>query len=119
MTTNHLARPLPLPPSAIPDGCPAWDSPRARHWTEALPPRWTPPRTRARYVWLVTLTAALAAGALSAYADWRPRLAALTAAHAMWLRPTAPAEDRHRGRPLWPLAVLLGVAWAAALALLP
>ncbi|MFJ4522356.1 hypothetical protein ACIP4Y_15635 [Streptomyces sp. NPDC088810] len=42
---------------------------------------------------------------------------------ALWrtpaLRPSVPAEDGQRGRPLWPLALVLELVWTAALVFLP
>ncbi|SPF02279.1 hypothetical protein [Streptomyces sp. MA5143a] len=42
---------------------------------------------------------------------------------AMWqdpaLRPTAPSDEPARGRALWPLGVVLGLVWVAALVLVP
>lgn len=59
--TENLREPLPLPPSAIPDGCLPWDGEQARRWIAALPPRWVP----VRWGWPVVVAVVVAAGALA------------------------------------------------------
>ena len=91
MSTNlRQPLPLPLPSSAIPDGCLPWDAEQTRRWTEALPPWWVPLRLRARYVQLLLLVAAAVALSL-ALTDLPPYLPALVALHLVWvlLRPEA------------------------------
>lgn len=77
-------QPLPLPASALPDGCPSWDGERARRWTEALPPRWVPRPSRGEHIALALPAAALVTGALTWPGDWRPWLAALLGLHLLW-----------------------------------
>ncbi|NUS25378.1 MAG: hypothetical protein HOV92_14325 [Streptomyces sp.] len=99
MSTNPQ-RPLPLPASAIPDGCAPWSGEQARHWTRALTPRWAPSRPRTEAVMAVVLLGLGAALMLVAVTDGGvpPVLAAFAALQPVWLvaRPevvrfTAPA----------------------------
>ncbi|WP_329335419.1 hypothetical protein OG866_16345 [Streptomyces sp. NBC_00663] len=99
MSTNPR-RPLPLPASAIPEGCAPWSGEQARHWTRALPPRRVPLRPRTEAVMAVVLLGFGAALTLVAVTDGDvpPLLAAFAALQPVWLvaRPevvrfTAPA----------------------------
>lgn len=90
-TMSTTARqPLRLPASAIPDGCPAWDSAQARRWTRELPPRWVPMRVRRRNLVAVICFAPLGGGALAA-AGVPALVAALLGLQVVWLlvRPEA------------------------------
>ncbi|MFG2128024.1 hypothetical protein ACGFNV_09510 [Streptomyces sp. NPDC048751] len=111
-------RPLPLPPSAIPDGCLPWDAEQARRWTEVLPPRWVPVRVRTSAVVVVLLLAAGAAGAL-AYATELPAwVAAGCALQLVWL--VARPEAVRVSAPVTVALVLLyggALPWAGALGL--
>lgn len=84
MSTNSQ-RPLPLPASAIPDGCLPLDGEQARRWTEALAPRWVPVRLGMGAVVGVVLAALVGACALSRFADVLPWAAAVLALHVVWL----------------------------------
>lgn len=84
MSTN-LQRPLPLPASAIPDGCLPWDGEQTRRWTQALPARWVPVRLGMGVLVGVALAGLLGSGALARYADLSPWAAAVVALHAIWL----------------------------------
>lgn len=84
MSTN-LQRPLPLPASAIPDGCLPWDGEQTRRWTQALPARWVPVRLDMGVLVGVALAGLLGSAALARYADLSPWAAAVVALHAIWL----------------------------------
>ncbi|MCX5331770.1 hypothetical protein [Streptomyces sp. NBC_00140] len=128
MSTN-LQRPLPLPASAIPDGCLPWDAEQTRRWTQALPARWVPVRLDTGVLIGVALAGLLGSGALALSTDLSPWAAAVLALHAIWLavRPevvrvsvpvllfVGPAQQ-----PLpWPVTVpvltFLLLAWALAM----
>ncbi|MBE8474236.1 hypothetical protein [Streptomyces justiciae] len=86
MSTNP-ARPLPLPASATPDGCPSWGGEQTRRWTDALPPRRVPVPRRTETVMAVVvlgLGAALLAVAVTD-GDVPPLLAAFLALQPVWL----------------------------------
>ncbi|MEV7883152.1 hypothetical protein ACWD3I_12155 [Streptomyces sp. NPDC002817] len=84
MSTN-LQRPLPLPASAIPDGCLPWDGEQTRRWTQALPARWVPVRLDTGVLVGVALAGLLGSGALALSTDLSPWAAAVVALHAIWL----------------------------------
>ncbi|NNN35777.1 hypothetical protein HLK59_36535 [Streptomyces sp. S3(2020)] len=84
MSTNPQ-RPLPLPASAIPDGCLPWDGEQTRRWTQALPPRWVPVRLDMSVLVAVSLAGFFGSGALALYTDVSPWAAAVVALHAIWL----------------------------------
>ncbi|MDF2268908.1 hypothetical protein P2Q00_26230 [Streptomyces coacervatus] len=77
-------QPLRLPASAVPDGCPAWDSAGARRWTQALPPRWVPVRVPRRLV-LAMGTLALIGGCALAAAGVPGFVAAFLGLQVVWL----------------------------------
>lgn len=119
-------QPLPLPVSALPDGCPSWDGERARRWIDALPPRWVPRPTRG----LGLLAAGLVTGVLTWPGDWPGWLAALVGLHLLWsvtspeiVRVVAPVSAvavlLWPPASSWPQAVAgvlaLAVLWTAAL----
>ncbi|MFF3329203.1 hypothetical protein ACFYWX_06505 [Streptomyces sp. NPDC002888] len=111
-------RPLPLPPSAIPDGCLPWDSEQARHWTEALPPRWVPMRLRMSAVAALLLLAAVAAGLLAHFTDLPAWGAAGCALQLVW--PAARPEAARVSAPVSVGLVLVygdALSWAPALGL--
>ncbi|MFI8530570.1 hypothetical protein ACIGMX_09995 [Streptomyces aquilus] len=127
MSTNP-ARPLPLPASAIPDGCPSWGGEQARRWTDALPPRWVPvPRKTDTVMAVVVLGMGAALLPVAVMDDVPLVLAAFLGLQPVWLvtRPevvrfTAPtAVVMVVGlEPSWPLllacAVLAGLCARAA-----
>ncbi|MFF4273198.1 hypothetical protein [Streptomyces sp. NPDC001536] len=84
MSTN-LQRPLPLPASAIPDGCLPWDGEQTRRWTQALPARWVPVRLDTGVLVGVALAGLLGSGALALSDSVSPWVAAVIALHAVWL----------------------------------
>ncbi|MFI9826610.1 hypothetical protein ACIHIX_02885 [Streptomyces sp. NPDC051913] len=127
--STHPQRPLPLPASAIPDGCAPWSGEQTRHWTRALPPRLVPSRPRTEAVMAVVLLGLGAALMLVAVTDGGvpPVAAAFMALQAVWLvsRPevvrfTAPTAVVMAValEPSWPLflacAVLAGLCARAA-----
>ncbi|MGW2825430.1 hypothetical protein ACWC24_31150 [Streptomyces sp. NPDC001443] len=74
-----------LPATAIPDGCPSWDTEDARRWTRALAPGWVPARRAGLpVVRLVLALGVLAAVGLTA-AGLPPLLAALIGLQLVWL----------------------------------
>lgn len=111
-------RPLPLPPSAIPDGCQPWDAQQARRWTEALPPRWVPVRVRTSAVGAVLLLAAGASWAL-AHATELPTWVAAGCALQLVLLVARPEAVRVSAPVTVALVLLYGGAlpWAGALGL--
>ncbi|MGW6910599.1 hypothetical protein [Streptomyces sp. NPDC054940] len=83
MSTNPR-QPLPLPASAIPDGCLPWDGEQARRWVGALPPRWVPLRLRASVVLAVVPASGVLAGALAVFAGLPGWAAACLALQLVW-----------------------------------
>lgn len=90
MSTNDR-RPLPLPESAIPDGCLPLDGDQARRWTQALPAWWVPVRLGMGPLVGVVLAGLLGSGALARFAELPPLVAVLPALALVWvaLRPEA------------------------------
>ncbi|MDN3024393.1 hypothetical protein [Streptomyces sp. S.PB5] len=84
MSTN-LQRPLPLPASAIPDGCLPWDGEQARRWAEAAPARWVPVRFDMGVQVGAVVAGLVGALLLSRHADVAPWAAAVLALHGVWL----------------------------------
>ncbi|MFJ8084280.1 hypothetical protein ACIQ6Y_27135 [Streptomyces sp. NPDC096205] len=130
MSTNaDIEGPLPLPAGLVPEGSPAWDGERARHWTAALAPRWMPGRTPDAVNFCLLVAALTASGALHLYAGLPAWVAALAALHLVWtpLRPEAVVVSApvaaglvlvQAQAPLGArlgLAVVLAVAWALVL----
>ncbi|MFF7448677.1 MULTISPECIES: hypothetical protein [unclassified Streptomyces] len=128
MSTN-LQRPLPLPASAIPDGCLPWDGEQTRRWTQALPARWVPVRLGMGVLVGVVLAGLLGSGALALATDLRPWAAAVVALHAIWLavRPevvrvsvpvllfVGPAQQPLPWPVTLPVLAFLLLAWALAM----
>ncbi|MFE7268948.1 hypothetical protein [Streptomyces sp. NPDC057623] len=84
MSTNPRM-PLPLPASAIPEGCLPWDAEETRRWIDALPPRGIPVRLRAVSVVMAVVPAAAAlAGGLALYGGLRGWAAACLALQVVW-----------------------------------
>lgn len=84
MSTNPR-QPLPLPASAIPDGCLPWDGEQARRWSGALPPGWVPVRLRVSAVVAVVPAAAALAGGLVLFGGLRGWAAACLALQVVWV----------------------------------
>lgn len=84
MSTNPR-QPLPLPASAIPDGCLPWDGEQARRWIDALPARGVPLRLRASAVVAVVPAAAVLAGGLVLWGGLRGWAAACLALQVVWV----------------------------------
>ncbi|WP_405587961.1 hypothetical protein [Streptomyces sp. NBC_01092] len=118
MTTNTV-RPVPLPESALPDGCLPWDAEQARRWIAALPPRWVPVRAGTPAVAALVLAAGVLVSGLALFAGLRGWVAACLALQILWVavRP----EAVRLSAPVLLGVVLLGWAgpswaWGAALA---
>ncbi|GAB2723860.1 hypothetical protein [Streptomyces bullii] len=108
MTTN-LPQPLRLPATALPDGCPSWDTEQARRWAEALPPRWVPVRLRSRHLDVVWLSVLATTPAL-AFAGLPPHVAALLPLHLLWLV-TRPEVVRFSAPALVVVVVVQRLPW--------
>ncbi|WP_037683440.1 hypothetical protein [Streptomyces griseus] len=110
--------PLPLPVSAIPDGCLPWSSEQARRWTQALPARWVPVRLRTSALVTVLLLAAGGAGLLAGYTALPAWVAALCALQLVW-GAARPEAVRVSAPVVIALVLVYGGAlpWAGALGL--
>ncbi|MFI5553454.1 hypothetical protein [Streptomyces sp. NPDC051738] len=83
MSTNPR-QPLPLPASALPDGCLPWEGEQTRRWVGALPPRRVPLRLRASVVLAVVPASGVLAGALAVFAGLPGWAAACLALQLVW-----------------------------------
>lgn len=84
MSTNPR-QPLPLPASAIPDGCLPWDGEQARRWIGTLPPRGVPMRLRASVVLAVVPAAGALAGGLALFGGLPGWVAGFLALQVVWV----------------------------------
>ncbi|MFJ3666010.1 hypothetical protein ACIPSE_06120 [Streptomyces sp. NPDC090106] len=108
--STDTPRPLPLPATAIPDGCHAWDSEQARRWVGARPPRWVPVRTRTLAVLTAATVALSLAVLLGPLTGVTPFAAAFLALHAVWL-PTRPEIVRFTAPALVVLTAVPRFSW--------
>ncbi|MEU6378414.1 hypothetical protein [Streptomyces sp. NPDC046909] len=129
MSTNPQ-RPLPLPASAIPDGCLPWDGEQARRWAQAAPARWVPVRFDVGVQGVVVVGGLVGALLLTRHADVEPWAAAVLALHGVWLvmRPevvrvsvpvllfVGPAQQPMAWTVSVPALAVLLLVWVAAMA---